>query len=178
MSDTVAEAALTALAAPTPSGVFIDSGVGRSMITMLSQNAVRRRKNMILPFVPSSLFAAVEQRLAEAFEGEVRSVRSILRMFETSFRRLFLKFERFSSLKKSCGRYPSRAPHGLSGRGQRAHNAAARAHLVAAMPLSRLGGAFIRQGTVHHSGRFRLAALGIRADPCARASRSDRKSVV
>jgi hypothetical protein len=67
---------------------------------MLSQNALRIRKNMTLPFVPSSLFAAVEDTLAEAFEGEVGSVRSILRMFEPSFRRLFLKFERLSSLRK------------------------------------------------------------------------------
>jgi hypothetical protein len=62
---------------------------------------------MALPFVPSSFFAAREDTLAEAVEGEVRSVRSILRMFEASFRRLFLKFERFSSLKESCRRYPS-----------------------------------------------------------------------
>jgi hypothetical protein len=59
---------------------------------------------MTLPFVPSSLVAALEDTLAEAIEGEVRSVRSILRMFEPSFRRFFLKFERFSSLKKSCRR--------------------------------------------------------------------------
>jgi hypothetical protein len=64
---------------------------------------------MALPFVPSSFFAALEDTLAEAVEGEVRSVRSILRMFEASFRRLFLKFERFSSLKESCRRYPSYA---------------------------------------------------------------------
>jgi hypothetical protein len=64
---------------------------------------------MILPLVPSSLFAALEDTLAEAIEGEVGSVRSILRMFEPSFRRLFLKFERFSSLKKWCRRYPSHA---------------------------------------------------------------------
>jgi hypothetical protein len=57
---------------------------------------------MTLPFVPSSFFAAVvEETLADAIEGEVRSVRWILRMFEPSFRRLFLKFERFSSLRKS-----------------------------------------------------------------------------
>jgi hypothetical protein len=104
MSDIVAEAALTALAAPTPSGVFIESGVGSSITTMLSQNALRRRKNMTLPFVPSSLFAAVEDTLADAIEGEVGSVRWILRMFEPSFRRPFLKFERFSSLKKWCCR--------------------------------------------------------------------------
>jgi hypothetical protein len=57
---------------------------------------------MTLPFVPHEILFAVEDTLAEAVEGEVRSVRSILRMFETSFRRLFLKFERFSSLRKSC----------------------------------------------------------------------------
>ena len=64
---------------------FIDSGVGSSSTTTLSQNAVRRRKNMTLPFVPSSLVAALEDTLAEAIEGEVGSVRSILRMFEPSF---------------------------------------------------------------------------------------------
>src|SRR5205085_5830677 len=103
MSDTVADAAVTACAAPIPvSGVFIDSGVGSSNSTMLSQNAVRMRKNMTLPLVLHGVFTAVEDRLAKAFEGEVRSVPWILRMFEPSFRRLFLKFERFSSLRKSC----------------------------------------------------------------------------
>src|SRR3954447_26182296 len=70
MSDIVADAALTACAAPTPSGVFIESGVGNSMTTMLSQNAVRIRKNMTLPFAPNILFAA-GVRLAEAFEGGI-----------------------------------------------------------------------------------------------------------
>jgi len=59
---------------------------------------------MTLPFVPRDIFIADVDTLAEAFEGEVGSVRQILRMFEASFRRLFLKFERFSSLKKSCRR--------------------------------------------------------------------------
>src|SRR5947209_8312935 len=102
MSDIVAEAAPIASVAPTPPSVFIESGVGRSMITMLSQNAVRIRKNMTLPFVPHAIAIADDDTLAEAVEGEVRSVRSILRMFEPSFRRLFLKFERFSSLRNSC----------------------------------------------------------------------------
>jgi hypothetical protein len=56
---------------------------------------------MTLPFVPRDIFIADVDTLAEAFEGEVGSVRQILRMFEASFRRLFLKFERFSSLRKS-----------------------------------------------------------------------------
>jgi hypothetical protein len=55
---------------------------------------------MTLPFVFHGVFTAVEGRLAAAFEGEVRSVLWILRMFEASFRRPFLKFERFSSLRK------------------------------------------------------------------------------
>jgi hypothetical protein len=67
---------------------------------MLSQNAARIRKNMTLPCVLHGVFTAVEGTLAEAFEGEVRSVLSILRMFDASFRRPFLKFERFSSLRK------------------------------------------------------------------------------
>src|SRR5436853_7827806 len=101
MSETVAEAAVTACAAPIPcSAAFIDSGVGSSSTTMLSQNAVRMRKNMTLPLVLHGAFTAVEDTLAEAFEGEVRSVPSILRMFEPSFPRVFLKFERFSSLRK------------------------------------------------------------------------------
>ncbi len=41
---------------------------------MLSQNAVRIRKNMTLPCVLHGVFTAVEVTLAEAFEGEVRSV--------------------------------------------------------------------------------------------------------
>src|SRR3954466_13873972 len=112
MSETVAEAAVTACAAPMPgSGVFIDSGVGSSSSTMLSQNAVRMRKNMTLPLVLHGVFTVVEDTLAKAFEGEVRSVLSILRMFEPSFQRAFLKFERFSSLRNSCrsaGLFPAR----------------------------------------------------------------------
>src|SRR6476661_1487317 len=102
MSDIVADAALIAWVAPTPPSCFIESGVGNSMITMLSQNAVRIRKNMTLPFVPHEITIADEDTLADAVEGEVGSVRSILRMFETSFQRFFLKFERFSSLRKPC----------------------------------------------------------------------------
>jgi hypothetical protein len=59
---------------------------------------------MTLPCVLHGIFTAVEVTLAEPFEGEVRSVLSILRMFEESFRRPFLKFERFSSLRKRCHR--------------------------------------------------------------------------
>src|SRR5436305_5775449 len=82
MSETVAEAAVTACAAPIPgSGVFIDSGVGSSSSTMLSQNAVRMRNNMTLPLVFHGVFTAVGDTLAAAFEGDVRSVLSILRMF-------------------------------------------------------------------------------------------------
>jgi hypothetical protein len=66
------------------------------------------RKNIALPLVLHGVFAAVEDTLAEGFEGEVRSMSSILRMFEPSFRRLFLKFERFSSLRKSCRRAAQR----------------------------------------------------------------------
>src|SRR5215213_6934829 len=84
------------------SGTFADSGVGSSTITMLSQNAALIRKNMTLPCVLHGIFTAVEDTLAEPFEGEVRWVLSILRMFDASFRRAFLKFERFSSLRKRC----------------------------------------------------------------------------
>jgi hypothetical protein len=55
---------------------------------------------MTLPLVLHGVFTVVVDTLAEAFEGEVGSVPSILRMFDASFRRAFLKFERFSSLKK------------------------------------------------------------------------------
>jgi hypothetical protein len=55
---------------------------------------------MTLPFVLHGVFTVVADTLAEAVEGEVRSVPSILRMFEASFQRVFLKFERFSSLRK------------------------------------------------------------------------------
>src|SRR5215208_1353383 len=104
MSETVADAAVTACAAPIPaSGTVADSGVGNSMITMLSQNAARMRKNMTLPCVLHGFFTVVAERLAEAIEGEVGSVRLILRMFETSFRRGFLKFEPFSSLRNDAG---------------------------------------------------------------------------
>src|SRR4051812_11033133 len=78
----------------------MDSGAGSNAMTMLSQNAVRKRKNMTLPLVLHGVFPAVDVKLAEPFESEVRSVPSILRMFESSCPRLFLKFERFSSLRK------------------------------------------------------------------------------
>jgi hypothetical protein len=55
---------------------------------------------MTLPLAFHELSAVVEDTLAEAIEGEVRSVLSIFRMFDSNSRRLFLKFERFSSLKK------------------------------------------------------------------------------
>ena len=101
MSDTVAEAALTACAVPTfDSGIFTDSGVGSSTMTMLSQNAARMRNNMTLPRVFHDVFIAVADTLAEALEGEVGSVSQILLMFESNLQRLFLKFERFSSLRK------------------------------------------------------------------------------
>src|ERR1051325_1423496 len=77
-------------------------------MTMLSQNAVRRRKNMTLPLVLHGVFPAVDVKLAEPLEGEVRSVPSILRMLETSCPRLFLKFERLSSLRK-CRQMPDRS---------------------------------------------------------------------
>ncbi|MGB9367401.1 MAG: hypothetical protein WCE79_15440 [Xanthobacteraceae bacterium] len=56
---------------------------------------------MTLPLVLHGVFPVIEETLAEPLEGEVGSVASILRMLETSCLRLFLKFERFSSLKKS-----------------------------------------------------------------------------
>jgi hypothetical protein len=59
---------------------------------------------MTLPLVLHGVFPAVEATLAEPLEGEVRSVPLILRMLEASCLRLFLKFERFSLLKK-CGRW-------------------------------------------------------------------------
>jgi hypothetical protein len=65
---------------------------------------------MTLPFAPHDVFIAAGVRLAEAFEGGIGLVRSILRMFESSCRRIFLKFERFSSLKESfCAASKSRA---------------------------------------------------------------------
>jgi hypothetical protein len=57
---------------------------------------------MTLPLALHGVFPVVEAKLAKPLEKEVRSVLSILRMFEASCLRLFLKFERFSSLKK-CG---------------------------------------------------------------------------
>jgi hypothetical protein len=60
------------------------------------------RKNMTLPLAFHELCAVVEGKLAEAVEGVVCSVVRILRMFDSNLRRLFLKFERFSSLRESC----------------------------------------------------------------------------
>jgi len=75
MSDIVAEAALTACAVPMPdSGIFIESGVGSSTMTMLSQNAARRRNNMTLPRAFHDVFIAVADTLADGFEGEVGSL--------------------------------------------------------------------------------------------------------
>jgi len=61
---------------------------------------------MTLPCVFHDVFIAVADTLAEAIEGEVGSVLWILRMFETNLRRVFLKFERFSSLRKRCRAAP------------------------------------------------------------------------
>jgi hypothetical protein len=55
---------------------------------------------MTLPLVLHGVFTAVDETLAEALEGEVGSMRSILRIFDSTLRRLFLKFERFSSLRE------------------------------------------------------------------------------
>src|SRR3569623_1553421 len=101
MSDIAAEAALTACVVPKPvSGVFIDSGVGRTRTTTLSQNAVRIRNIMTLPRLIHGVSTAVDDKLAEAHEGEVRWTATLLLMIKPSFRRLFLKFERFSSLRR------------------------------------------------------------------------------
>src|SRR5258707_13914993 len=101
MSDTAAEAALTACVVPIfDSGTFMDSGVGNTRTTTLSQNAVRIRNIMTRPLVLHGVCTVVDDKLAEPFEGEVRWTATILLMFEPNFRRLFLKFERFSSLRK------------------------------------------------------------------------------
>jgi len=107
MSDIVADAALTAWAAPKlDSGIFTESGVGSSTMTMLSQNAARRRNDMTLPRVFHDVFIVVVDTLAEAIEGAVGPVLRILRMFDSNLHRAFLKFERFSSLKKGCRAAP------------------------------------------------------------------------
>ena len=57
VGDIVAEAALTACAVPTfDSGIFAESGVGSSTMTMLSQNAARNRNHMTLPRVFHDVF--------------------------------------------------------------------------------------------------------------------------
>jgi len=55
-----------------------------------------------LPFVPHGVFTAVfsSGTLAEPIEGEVRRIVAILSMFDSKSRQIFLKFERFSSLRK------------------------------------------------------------------------------
>jgi hypothetical protein len=57
---------------------------------------------MTLPLAFHALSVVVEGKLAEAVEGAVCLMALIFRMFESNLQRLFLKFERFSSLKKSC----------------------------------------------------------------------------
>src|SRR5215218_2682002 len=163
MSDTVAEAAVTACAAPIPgSGPFMDSGVGNSKITMLSQNAARMRKNMTLPCVLHGIFTAVEVTLAGAFEGEVRSVLSILRMFEESFRRPFLKFERFSSLRKTM---PPARHYACPFTGPAKPSSKAEQGSKYALSGACLRAAFVRQQTVHHSRRIQSSLLVISRHP-------------
>ena len=58
---------------------------------MLSQNAVRIRKNMTLPCVLHGVFTAVDDKLAEAFEGEVRSVRADFAHVRVKFSATFPK---------------------------------------------------------------------------------------
>jgi hypothetical protein len=55
---------------------------------------------MTLPLTFHVLSVVVEGKLAEAVEGAVCLVERIFRMFESNLQRLFLKFERFSSLRK------------------------------------------------------------------------------
>jgi len=57
---------------------------------------------MTLPRVFHDVFIAVVDTVAESIEGEVGPVLWIFRMFETNLRRVFLTFERFSSLRKQC----------------------------------------------------------------------------
>src|ERR1700752_3038732 len=158
MSENVGEAAPAAWAAPTPDSGFIDSGAGSSRMTMLSQNAVRNRKNMALPLVFHGVFTAVEVTLAEPLEGEVGSVPWILRMLEASCLRLFLKFERFSSLRKCRRRHSafvrSREP--------------ARVFLKASCDCHRA--AAVWQPTIHHSRRIHpRKRLRVTLGPCVRA---------
>src|SRR4051812_2342962 len=100
MSDTAAEAAGTARVGPTAGfRTLLDSRGGSSRMTTLNKNVVRSRNIMTRPLVLHGVFTAVDKMLAEPVEGEVGSTRTILRIFEASFRRLFLKFERFLSLR-------------------------------------------------------------------------------
>jgi hypothetical protein len=100
------------------------------------------RKNMTLPLAFHAFSALVEGKLAEAVEGAVCLVALIFRMFESNVPRLFLKFERFSSLKKCC--------RGAALRG----NAATTRAMWPDCGIARLAGAVIRQHTVHHPRRF------------------------
>ena len=103
MSDIVADAAPTACAVPTfDAGILTESGVGNTTMTMLSQNAARTRNHMTLLRVFHDFFIAVVDTVVESIEGEVGPVLWIFRMFEPNLRRVFLTFERFSSLRKRC----------------------------------------------------------------------------
>src|SRR3954468_12105278 len=115
---------------------------------MLSQNAVRKRKNMTLPLVLHGVFPVVEAKLAEPLEREVRSVLAILRMLAASCLRLFLKFERFSSLKKWGGLQ-------TDGRtGEPRTRGARKAIESCARCAFRHPRAMVWQPTVHHSRRI------------------------
>jgi len=97
MSETAAPAAETAWIVLNCASSFFgcDVEIGSTRRTTLSQNVVRNKNIMTLPLVHRGCceFAAVMVKLAEAFEGSVRWLGSILPIFATSFPRHFLKFE-------------------------------------------------------------------------------------
>ena len=115
---------------------------------------------MTLPCVFHDVFIVVADTLAEAFDSEVGSPLWILRMFETNLQQGFLKFERFSSLRKRCRVTRRGGPVRLQTVPQlRAANAAIVATRERTTASVRLAADFIRQptnspcGAIPRSGR-------------------------
>ena len=94
-SDTVAEAAEMAFAAPTSltAGPCEAEPLGKSTSTTPSQNAIRNRKN-IRAASPAACVAAHARNLAGSVESDVREARTFFPIIEQNTPQIFAQFEK------------------------------------------------------------------------------------
>src|SRR5215208_7966681 len=105
MSDTAAEAAETA---SLVSSVGADFGccdpVGSRMMTMLSQNATRSRKNMAFPLARGRFFSVFDLNLTGRLERPVPSRDRFLSIFKANERQIWLKLNISAHAEDRCAR--------------------------------------------------------------------------